>query len=114
MQERLGHANIGITLDTYSHVLPSIKTGARGEVGCLIKSAMAENEIGCQWLSKRADPDAGKPCFFPQIRRVSEWLAATLEMSCRETGCGFESRALRSDEAKCPATPCGAFLLRSG
>ncbi len=29
------------------------------------------------------------------IRRVSEWLAATLEMWCRETGCGFESRALR-------------------
>src|SRR5580704_3421053 len=28
-------------------------------------------------------------------RRVSQWLAATLEMSCRETGCGFESRALR-------------------
>ena len=29
--------------------------------------------------------------------RVSEWLAATLEMSCRETGCGFESHAIRSD-----------------
>ena len=28
-------------------------------------------------------------------RRVSEWLAATLEMWCRETGCGFDSRALR-------------------
>jgi hypothetical protein len=28
-------------------------------------------------------------------RRVSEWLAATLEMWCRVTGCGFESRALR-------------------
>jgi hypothetical protein len=27
--------------------------------------------------------------------RVSEWLAATLEMWCRETGCEFESRALR-------------------
>ena len=29
------------------------------------------------------------------LRGVSEWLAATLEMSCRETGCEFESRALR-------------------
>jgi len=28
-------------------------------------------------------------------RRVSEWLAVSLEMTCRETGCGFESRALR-------------------
>ena len=26
---------------------------------------------------------------------VSEWLAATLEMSCRAIGCEFESRALR-------------------
>ena len=34
-------------------------------------------------------------------RRVSEWLAATLEMSCRVTGCGFDSRALRSVEC-CP------------
>jgi hypothetical protein len=30
------------------------------------------------------------------VWRVSEWLAATLEMSCRVTGCGFESHALRS------------------
>jgi hypothetical protein len=30
-------------------------------------------------------------------RRVSEWLAASLEMRCRETGCGFESRALRCE-----------------
>ncbi len=28
-------------------------------------------------------------------RRVCEWLAAALEMRCRETGCGFDSRALR-------------------
>ena len=29
------------------------------------------------------------------LRRVSEWLAATLEMWCPERGCGFDSRALR-------------------
>ena len=29
------------------------------------------------------------------VRRVSEWLAATLEMWCPARGCGFESRALR-------------------
>ena len=32
------------------------------------------------------------------IRRVSEWLAASLEMRCRETGCEFDSRALRFRE----------------
>lgn len=34
--------------------------------------------------------------FLAVPRRVSEWLAATLEMWCRATGCEFESRALRS------------------
>ena len=29
------------------------------------------------------------------FRRVSEWLAATLEMWCPERGCGFDSLALR-------------------
>jgi hypothetical protein len=33
-------------------------------------------------------------------RRVSEWLAATLEMWCRETGCGFESHALRLERPR--------------
>ena len=28
VSERLGHANIAITLDTYSHVLPSMQTQA--------------------------------------------------------------------------------------
>ncbi len=28
VQELLGHANIGITLDTYSHVLPSMQAEA--------------------------------------------------------------------------------------
>jgi len=28
VSERLGHANIGITLDTYSHVLPGLQEGA--------------------------------------------------------------------------------------
>lgn len=35
------------------------------------------------------------------LRRVSEWLAATLEMWCRETGCEFESRALRFVKLGC-------------
>ena len=28
VSERLGHSNIGITLDTYSHVLPGMQTEA--------------------------------------------------------------------------------------
>jgi integrase len=36
ISERLGHASIGITLDTYSHVLPSISEGAANEVANFI------------------------------------------------------------------------------
>ena len=50
------------------------------------------------------NPADGVPNGLPKAKtavwRVSEWLAATLEMSCPERGCGFESHALRSDFAK--------------
>jgi integrase len=34
--ERLGHANIAITMDTYSHVLPGLDEQAAGQVARLI------------------------------------------------------------------------------
>jgi integrase len=46
VQERLGHASIGITLDTYSHVLPSVQIGAATKLDGIIKAALAENENG--------------------------------------------------------------------
>jgi integrase len=33
VQEMLGHANISITLDTYSHVLPDMQGKAVGRLG---------------------------------------------------------------------------------
>ena len=39
VSERLGHASIGITLDTYSHVLPSMQTEAAAAVDELFGSA---------------------------------------------------------------------------
>jgi integrase len=48
IQERLGHANISITLDTYSHLLPSMTAGTAGKLDAIITAAMAENENGCQ------------------------------------------------------------------
>ena len=47
----------------------------------------------------RLDRCADGVCLWLATRRVSEWLAATLEMWCPERGCGFDSRALRC--AKC-------------
>ena len=42
VQERLGHANIRITLDTYSHVLPDMQESAAELVASLIAAADAE------------------------------------------------------------------------
>jgi integrase len=36
VQEILGHAQITLTLDTYSHVLPSMQEGAVGRLGDLL------------------------------------------------------------------------------
>jgi integrase len=44
VQERLGHANIRITLDTYSHVLPDMQESAAELVASVVASALAELE----------------------------------------------------------------------
>lgn len=36
VSERLGHANIAITLDTYTHVLPAMQADAAAQVAGLI------------------------------------------------------------------------------
>jgi integrase len=43
VSERLGHANIAITLDTYSHVLPSMQKRAASVLGAILGSA--ENTV---------------------------------------------------------------------
>ena len=43
VQERLGHANISVTLDTYSHVVPSMQTEAASVFAeAMAKSAASE------------------------------------------------------------------------
>jgi integrase len=39
VSERLGHANIGITLDTYSHVLPDMQDTAAAAIDDLLAKA---------------------------------------------------------------------------
>ena len=41
VSERLGHASVGITLDTYSHVLPTMQTEAVRAFDELFPAAMA-------------------------------------------------------------------------
>src|SRR5262249_345540 len=40
VQERLGHASIQLTLDTYSHVLPNMQTDAANAVDAMMRKAM--------------------------------------------------------------------------
>ena len=41
VQERLGHATISITLDTYSHVMPSMQKDAATKIGNLFRAESA-------------------------------------------------------------------------
>jgi integrase len=41
VSERLGHSTIGITLDTYSHVLPSMQEEAARKLDNALRSAMS-------------------------------------------------------------------------
>jgi len=39
VQERLGHANVGITLDVYSHVSPHMQTDAAEKIDAGMRKA---------------------------------------------------------------------------
>jgi integrase len=39
--ERLGHSKVGITLDTYSHVIPSMQQDAVKKIDALISKTLA-------------------------------------------------------------------------
>ncbi len=54
VQERLGHANIAMTMDTYSHVLPSIDAGTADKLDALVAGEMAELENGNTLATFRA------------------------------------------------------------
>ena len=43
-QERLGHSSVGITLDTYSHVLPGMQDDAVAKVDAAIQAALNKNK----------------------------------------------------------------------
>jgi integrase len=46
VSKRLGHANIAITMDTYSHVLPGMDESAASTVASLILGGEATGETG--------------------------------------------------------------------
>ena len=42
VSERLGHASVGITLDTYSHLLPSLQAAAAAQLDTVLVEPAAE------------------------------------------------------------------------
>jgi hypothetical protein len=59
VSERLGHSNVGITLDTYSHVLPSLQAQAAASLERLLaggKDAQVR-EFVCRWEDDSARGD---------------------------------------------------------
>ena len=44
VSQRLGHANIGITLDTYSHILPGLQEAAAERFDKMLEPKLAEGE----------------------------------------------------------------------
>jgi integrase len=42
VQERLGHSQIGLTMDTYSHVMPSMQKDAAGQLDAMLVPALSE------------------------------------------------------------------------
>lgn len=48
VSERLGHATIAITLDTYSHVMPGMQEEAAQKIDILLKAAAPQSTINRQ------------------------------------------------------------------
>jgi integrase len=58
VSERLGHANIGITLDTYSHVVPGLQEAAALRFDALIRSEADQTEHVSKMLAKNEQLDS--------------------------------------------------------
>jgi integrase len=72
VSERLGHANIGITLDTYSHVVPGLQEAAALRFDALISSEAEQTEDVSKMLAKDDDSDSaprGIRTHDPRFRR---------------------------------------------
>jgi len=72
VSERLGHANIGITLDTYSHVVPGLQEAAALRFDALIDSEGEESKDVSKMLAKEDDLDSaprGIRTHDPRFRR---------------------------------------------
>ena len=75
VSERLGHANIGITLDTYSHVLPGLQQAAAKRFDDMLEESISDANQGDD---------------------VSKMLAETLDLGSRPCGTRTHDALIKS------------------
>ncbi|WP_211262654.1 hypothetical protein [Nitriliruptor alkaliphilus] len=59
VSERLGHVNIAITLDAYSHVLPRMNEAAASAFGSMLRGPVEQVQSRRPDLGRRRPEDAG-------------------------------------------------------
>ncbi len=72
VSERLGHANIGITLDTYGHVVPGLQEAVALRFDALIEAEAEHTEDVSKTLARDGDSDSaprGIRTHDPRFRR---------------------------------------------
>ena len=60
VSERLGHANIGITLDTYSHVLPGLQEAAAERFDRVLNEGLLAEKSGDDVCKMFANGEEGE------------------------------------------------------
>lgn len=56
MQERLGHANVSITLQTYTHVAAGMQREVAENVASMLAEPEAAATVGKMWASGQVEP----------------------------------------------------------
>ena len=65
ISQSLGHANIGITLDTYAHLLPGMGRTAAKRFDKLLKPWLSQKENGGKMVANGSDSDTRLEGFEP-------------------------------------------------
>ncbi len=75
VQERLGHARIGITLDTYSHVLPSMQRQAAEKLDRMFAKLDRGDwlQLGYKTAGQGRDEEAGDSANSSNLKENEEW-----------------------------------------
>jgi hypothetical protein len=61
VQERLGHSQISLTLDIYSHVLPTMQEEAARKLDSLLEASVDDQRGRSEATSKRLPADRDYP-----------------------------------------------------